>query len=152
MTDSYTDTALTRPWPRAMSQGAFADSCCEDFSLFLDAPRPRKRLTELMIKTALGKAVEVQAGAAAPREWGLKFQRSPQEVLPSADGRRARGIRMALTRLEVPGGWCGPGRLGWSRTLLHPLGISPKTALCSLIGVASGRLRESGTNKSFWYH
>ncbi|XP_038013379.1 NADPH:adrenodoxin oxidoreductase, mitochondrial isoform X1 [Motacilla alba alba] len=67
-----------------------------------DAPRPRKRLTELMIKTALEKPVEMQA-AAAPREWGLKFQRSPQEVLPSADGRRARGIRMALTRLEGSG-------------------------------------------------
>ncbi|NXO88913.1 ADRO protein, partial [Certhia brachydactyla] len=65
-----------------------------------DASRPRKRLTELMIKTALEKPVEMQAGAAAPREWGLKFQRSPQEVLPSADGKRARGIRMALTRLE----------------------------------------------------
>ncbi|KAF2980481.1 hypothetical protein EK904_006055 [Melospiza melodia maxima] len=65
-----------------------------------DASRPRKRLTELMIKTALEKPVEIQAGAAAPREWGLKFQRSPQEVLPSADGSRARGVRMALTRLE----------------------------------------------------
>ncbi|XP_066421821.1 NADPH:adrenodoxin oxidoreductase, mitochondrial isoform X2 [Molothrus aeneus] len=71
-----------------------------------DASRPRKRLTELMIKTALEKPVEMQAaaaGAAAPREWGLKFQRSPQEVLPSADGRRARGVRMALTRLEGSG-------------------------------------------------
>ncbi|NXU69977.1 ADRO protein, partial [Horornis vulcanius] len=71
-----------------------------------DAPRPRKRLTELMIKTALEKPVEMQAataGTAAPREWGLKFQRSPQEVLPSADGRRARGIRMALTCLEGSG-------------------------------------------------
>ncbi|XP_066056747.1 NADPH:adrenodoxin oxidoreductase, mitochondrial [Chamaea fasciata] len=71
-----------------------------------DAPRPRKRLTELMIKTALEKPVEMQAaaaGAAAPREWGLKFQRSPQEVLPSADGRRARGIRLALTCLEGSG-------------------------------------------------
>ncbi|OPJ88629.1 NADPH:adrenodoxin oxidoreductase, mitochondrial [Patagioenas fasciata monilis] len=69
-----------------------------------DAPRPRKRLTELMIKTALEKrekAVEVQAGA--PREWGLKFQRSPQAVLPAADGRRARGVRLALTRLEGSG-------------------------------------------------
>ncbi|XP_059720267.1 NADPH:adrenodoxin oxidoreductase, mitochondrial isoform X1 [Haemorhous mexicanus] len=71
-----------------------------------DASRPRKRLTELMIKTALEKPVEMQAAAAraaGPREWGLKFQRSPQEVLPSADGRRARGIRMALTRLEGSG-------------------------------------------------
>ncbi|XP_054026956.1 NADPH:adrenodoxin oxidoreductase, mitochondrial [Dryobates pubescens] len=70
-----------------------------------DAPRPRKRLTELMIKTALEKPVEkpVEVQAAAPREWGLKFQRSPQEVLPSADGTRVRGVRMALTRLEGSG-------------------------------------------------
>lgn len=68
-----------------------------------DASRPRKRLTDLMIKTALEKPVEVQAAAAGTREWGLKFQRSPQEVLPSADGRRARGIRMALTHLEGSG-------------------------------------------------
>lgn len=96
-----------------------------------------------MIKTALEKPVEMQAaaaGAAAPREWGLKFQRSPQEVLPSADGKRARGIRMALTCLEVLGGWCGSGRLGWSRTRLHPLGISPKLCVPYLAGVASGRL------------
>ncbi|XP_052543966.1 NADPH:adrenodoxin oxidoreductase, mitochondrial isoform X5 [Tympanuchus pallidicinctus] len=62
-----------------------------------DAPRPRKRLTELMIKTALEKPREK---AAVPRQWGLKFQRSPQEVLPTADGTRVRGVRMALTRLE----------------------------------------------------
>ncbi|KFV04600.1 hypothetical protein N340_10244, partial [Tauraco erythrolophus] len=77
-----------------------------------DAPRPRKRLTELMIKTALEKPgqkmmeMETQAAAvraAAPREWGLKFQCSPQEVLPTADGQRVRGVRMALTRLEVRG-------------------------------------------------
>ncbi|XP_025954901.2 NADPH:adrenodoxin oxidoreductase, mitochondrial isoform X1 [Dromaius novaehollandiae] len=75
-----------------------------------DAPRPRKRLTELMIKTALEKPGEkmvaarvAAAQAAAAREWGLRFQRSPQEVLPTADGRRARGVRMALTRLEGSG-------------------------------------------------
>uniref|UniRef100_A0A8C6YYK0 NADPH:adrenodoxin oxidoreductase, mitochondrial n=1 Tax=Nothoprocta perdicaria TaxID=30464 RepID=A0A8C6YYK0_NOTPE len=62
--------------------------------------RPRKRLTELMIKTALEKPAE-KTEAAAAREWGLRFQRSPQEVLPTADGTRARGVRMALTRLEV---------------------------------------------------
>ncbi|XP_040505841.2 NADPH:adrenodoxin oxidoreductase, mitochondrial isoform X8 [Gallus gallus] len=70
-----------------------------------DAPRPRKRLTELMIKTALEKHREkaVMAQAAVPRQWGLKFQRSPQEVLPTADGMRVRGVRMALTRLEGSG-------------------------------------------------
>ncbi|XP_072208189.1 NADPH:adrenodoxin oxidoreductase, mitochondrial isoform X3 [Excalfactoria chinensis] len=70
-----------------------------------DAPRPRKRLTELMIKTALEKPREkaAVAQAAVPRQWGLKFQRSPQEVLPTADGMRVRGVRMALTRLEGSG-------------------------------------------------
>jgi len=96
-----------------------------------------------MIKTALEKPGE-KTQAAAPREWGLKFQRSPQEVLPTADGRRARGVRMALTRLEVRarGGAAVAlaGLQGWSRTLLRPLGISPKPALCSLAGVAAGGL------------
>ncbi|XP_010156844.1 PREDICTED: NADPH:adrenodoxin oxidoreductase, mitochondrial [Eurypyga helias] len=69
-----------------------------------DAPRPRKRLTELMIKTALEKpGKKTVEQVAAPREWGLKFQRSPQEVLPTADGKQARGVRMALTRLEGSG-------------------------------------------------
>uniref|UniRef100_A0A8C0H9S7 NADPH:adrenodoxin oxidoreductase, mitochondrial n=1 Tax=Chelonoidis abingdonii TaxID=106734 RepID=A0A8C0H9S7_CHEAB len=68
-------------------------------------PRPRKRLTELMIKSALEKPGEKEAArwASATKEWGLKFQRSPLEVLPAADGKQARGIRMAVTRLEGSG-------------------------------------------------
>lgn len=56
-----------------------------------------------MVKTALEKPREKAAmvQAAIPRLWGLKFQRSPQEVLPTPDGTRVRGVRMALTRLEV---------------------------------------------------
>lgn len=77
-----------------------------------------------MIKTALEKpgekAVEVQAGA--PREWGLKFQRSPQAVLPTTDGRRARGVRLALTHLEV---WTGSWRAGMAQDVPQPLEISP---------------------------
>lgn len=96
-----------------------------------------------MIKTALEKPGEktVEVQAAAPREWGLKFQRSPQEMLPSADGTRVRGVRLALTRLEV---WacggagvalaglqaCGAGHI----PSLQPLGISPRTFLRSLAG------------------
>lgn len=87
----------------------------------------------------------MEAQAGAPREWGLKFQRSPQEVLPTADGRRARGIRMALTRLEVR----ARGRAGMALSRaagmeqdtaasLQPLGVSPKTALCSLAGWSGG--------------
>ncbi|XP_030390341.1 NADPH:adrenodoxin oxidoreductase, mitochondrial isoform X2 [Gopherus evgoodei] len=70
-----------------------------------DIPRPRKRLTELMIKSAREKPGEKEAAlwASATKEWGLKFQRSPLEVLPATDGKQARGIRMAVTRLEGSG-------------------------------------------------
>ncbi|XP_060107913.1 NADPH:adrenodoxin oxidoreductase, mitochondrial isoform X2 [Heteronotia binoei] len=70
-----------------------------------DVPRPRRRLTELMAKTALEEPGEEVAGhwASASREWSLKFLRSPLEVLPATDGKRARGIRMAVTRLKGSG-------------------------------------------------
>ncbi|XP_054832907.1 NADPH:adrenodoxin oxidoreductase, mitochondrial [Eublepharis macularius] len=70
-----------------------------------DVPRPRRRLTELMVKTALEEPGEEVAGrwASASREWSLKFLRSPLEVLPATDGKRARAIRMAVTRLEGSG-------------------------------------------------
>ncbi|XP_077184002.1 NADPH:adrenodoxin oxidoreductase, mitochondrial isoform X3 [Paroedura picta] len=70
-----------------------------------DVPRPRRRLTELMAKTALDEPGEEVAGrwASASREWSLKFLRSPLEVLPATDGKRARGIRMAVTRLKGSG-------------------------------------------------
>ncbi|XP_034645984.1 NADPH:adrenodoxin oxidoreductase, mitochondrial isoform X2 [Trachemys scripta elegans] len=70
-----------------------------------DVPRPRKRLTELMVKSALEKPGEKEASrwASATKEWGLKFRRSPLEVLSAADGKQARGIRIAVTRLEGSG-------------------------------------------------
>ncbi|XP_053904340.1 NADPH:adrenodoxin oxidoreductase, mitochondrial isoform X1 [Malaclemys terrapin pileata] len=70
-----------------------------------DVPRPRKRLTELMVKSALEKPGEKEASrwASATKEWGLKFRRSPLEVLSTADGKQARGIRIAVTRLEGSG-------------------------------------------------
>uniref|UniRef100_A0A4W4HHD6 NADPH:adrenodoxin oxidoreductase, mitochondrial n=1 Tax=Electrophorus electricus TaxID=8005 RepID=A0A4W4HHD6_ELEEL len=49
-----------------------------------DLPRPRKRLTELMIKT-------------------LKMEDGGQEVLPGADGKRVAGIRLAVKKLEGSG-------------------------------------------------
>ncbi|XP_048448489.1 NADPH:adrenodoxin oxidoreductase, mitochondrial-like [Rhincodon typus] len=67
-----------------------------------DLPRPRKRLTELMIKTALekssGKEAEYQAAAA--KEWGLQFLRSPLEIIPSNDGKRVAGIRLSVNKVE----------------------------------------------------
>ncbi|XP_030683694.1 NADPH:adrenodoxin oxidoreductase, mitochondrial isoform X4 [Nomascus leucogenys] len=68
-----------------------------------EVPRPRKRLTELLLRTATEKPGPEEAArqASASRAWGLRFFRSPQQVLPSPDGRRAAGVRLAVTRLEV---------------------------------------------------
>uniref|UniRef100_A0A2K5VSV4 NADPH:adrenodoxin oxidoreductase, mitochondrial n=1 Tax=Macaca fascicularis TaxID=9541 RepID=A0A2K5VSV4_MACFA len=69
-----------------------------------EVPRPRKRLTELLLRTATEKPGPEEAArwASASRAWGLRFFRSPQQVLPSPDGRRA-GVRLAVTRLEGVG-------------------------------------------------
>ncbi|XP_017740311.1 PREDICTED: NADPH:adrenodoxin oxidoreductase, mitochondrial isoform X11 [Rhinopithecus bieti] len=70
-----------------------------------EVPRPRKRLTELLLRAATEKPGPEQAARRAPasRAWGLRFFRSPQQVLPSPDGRRAAGVRLAVTRLEGVG-------------------------------------------------
>ncbi|XP_011897970.1 PREDICTED: NADPH:adrenodoxin oxidoreductase, mitochondrial isoform X5 [Cercocebus atys] len=70
-----------------------------------EVPRPRKRLTELLLRTATEKPGPEEAArrASASRAWGLRFFRSPQQVLPSPDGRRAAGVRLAVTRLEGVG-------------------------------------------------
>lgn len=71
--------------------------------LLTDVPRPRKRLTELLLRTATEKpgVEEAARQALASRAWGLRFFRSPQQVLPTPDSRRVAGIRLAVTRLEV---------------------------------------------------
>ncbi|XP_037596936.1 NADPH:adrenodoxin oxidoreductase, mitochondrial isoform X4 [Cebus imitator] len=70
-----------------------------------EVPRPRKRLTELLLRTAMEKPGPEEAArwASASRAWGLRFFRSPQQVLPSPDGRGAAGVRLAVTRLEGVG-------------------------------------------------
>uniref|UniRef100_A0A8C9E9Y5 NADPH:adrenodoxin oxidoreductase, mitochondrial n=1 Tax=Phocoena sinus TaxID=42100 RepID=A0A8C9E9Y5_PHOSS len=71
----------------------------------IKVPRPRKRLMELLLRAAMEKpgVAEAARRASASRAWGLRFFRSPQQVLPSPDGRRAAGIRLAVTRLEGVG-------------------------------------------------
>uniref|UniRef100_A0AAY3ZZ23 NADPH:adrenodoxin oxidoreductase, mitochondrial n=1 Tax=Denticeps clupeoides TaxID=299321 RepID=A0AAY3ZZ23_9TELE len=64
-----------------------------------DLPRPRKRLTELIMKTLN----EDHRGRQGVKRWGFRFFRSPLEVLPSADGSRASGIRLAVNKLEGVG-------------------------------------------------
>ncbi|KAF5919467.1 hypothetical protein HPG69_006067 [Diceros bicornis minor] len=70
-----------------------------------EVPRPRKRLTELLLRTATEKPGMEEAArqASASRTWGLRFFRSPQQVLPSPNGRQVAGIRLAVTRLEGAG-------------------------------------------------
>ncbi|XP_051889080.1 NADPH:adrenodoxin oxidoreductase, mitochondrial [Pristis pectinata] len=67
-----------------------------------DLPRPRKRLTELMIKAALemSSAKEAELRAAATKEWCLRFLRSPLEIIPCKDGKRVGGILLSVTKLE----------------------------------------------------
>lgn len=64
-------------------------------------PRPRKRLMELLAKTALDEPDPklASAYASAEREWSLRFLRSPVEVL-SSDGQRVSGLRLVKNRLE----------------------------------------------------
>uniref|UniRef100_A0A672R960 Ferredoxin reductase n=1 Tax=Sinocyclocheilus grahami TaxID=75366 RepID=A0A672R960_SINGR len=62
----------------------------------IKSKRPRKRLTELMMK-----AVKDGRNEKAEKCWGFRFFRSPVEVLAGADGKRAAGIRLALNKLEV---------------------------------------------------
>uniref|UniRef100_A0A3B5A873 NADPH:adrenodoxin oxidoreductase, mitochondrial n=1 Tax=Stegastes partitus TaxID=144197 RepID=A0A3B5A873_9TELE len=68
-----------------------------------DLPRPRKRLTELMLKTALEKPgeKEQERRIKASRIWGFRFFRSPVEVL--ANHNRVAGIRLAVNKLEGEG-------------------------------------------------
>uniref|UniRef100_A0A8C3GB55 NADPH:adrenodoxin oxidoreductase, mitochondrial n=1 Tax=Cyclopterus lumpus TaxID=8103 RepID=A0A8C3GB55_CYCLU len=70
-----------------------------------DLPRPRKRLTELMLKTALevpGEK-EQQRRSEASHAWGFRFFRSPVEILADPERSRTAGIRLAVNRLEGSG-------------------------------------------------
>ncbi|KAM9426570.1 NADPH:adrenodoxin oxidoreductase, mitochondrial [Pholidichthys leucotaenia] len=70
-----------------------------------DLPRPRKRLTELQLKTALESPgeKEQERRAQASRSWGFRFFRSPVEVLPDPHANRVAGVRLAINRLEGSG-------------------------------------------------
>ncbi|XP_041672533.1 NADPH:adrenodoxin oxidoreductase, mitochondrial [Cheilinus undulatus] len=70
-----------------------------------DLPRPRKRLTELMLKTALeipGEKEQEKRNKAS-RSWGFRFFRSPVEILADPDHLKTAGIRLAVNRLEGSG-------------------------------------------------
>ncbi|XP_063608887.1 NADPH:adrenodoxin oxidoreductase, mitochondrial-like [Penaeus indicus] len=68
-------------------------------------PRPRKRLLELLAKTALDAPAPALASAwaSAQKEWRLRFLLSPVEVLAGADGQTLSGLKLAHNRLEGDG-------------------------------------------------
>ncbi|MEE6522039.1 hypothetical protein FKM82_020434 [Ascaphus truei] len=123
-----------------------------------DLPRPRKRLTELLVKSALREPGEKDAAhwAQAERQWGLRFLRSPQAVLSSEDGSRAAGVRLSVTKLEgtgeaavaVPTGRVEdiPCGLIFSSIGYRSLPISPALPFLARQGVIAnsmGRVQES---------
>ncbi|XP_044035271.1 NADPH:adrenodoxin oxidoreductase, mitochondrial isoform X2 [Siniperca chuatsi] len=70
-----------------------------------DVPRPRKRLTELMLKTALeipGEKEQERRNKAS-RIWAFRFFRSPIEILADPDHSRTAGLRLAVSKLEGSG-------------------------------------------------
>ncbi|CAG5910960.1 unnamed protein product [Menidia menidia] len=73
-------------------------------------PRPRKRLTELMLKTALEVPGETEQERRrnASRSWGFRFFRSPVEVLAEPNHNRVAGIRLAVNQLEGSGDGAQP--------------------------------------------
>lgn len=78
-----------------------ADMLLSDFEdigeTLKDLPRPRKRLTELLIKAMN------ERNDKAEKSWSFRFCRSPVEVLAASDGKRAAGIRLAVNKLEGSG-------------------------------------------------
>ncbi|KAI3365430.1 hypothetical protein L3Q82_010515 [Scortum barcoo] len=70
-----------------------------------DVQRPRKRLTELMLKTALETPAEKEQERRnkASRAWSFRFFRSPVEILSDPNRNRVAGIRLAVNQLEGSG-------------------------------------------------
>ncbi|TRY77055.1 hypothetical protein TCAL_13814 [Tigriopus californicus] len=65
--------------------------------------RPRKRLTELMLKTALTPPTEKQLklwGPAPPKSWELRLLRSPLAILGSDSS--VSGVQLGVNRLDGP--------------------------------------------------
>jgi adrenodoxin-NADP+ reductase len=70
-------------------------------SYIAELPRPRRRITELMLNTAYSS--EESTDRDGGKEWGLSFLRSPVEILPSTTTDRVSSIRLEINRLE--GSW-----------------------------------------------
>lgn len=67
-----------------------------------EIPRARKRLTELMVRTALDEPDPEDSArwANARKEFHLKFLRSPSKFLPNSDSSGVKAVQFDINRLE----------------------------------------------------
>ncbi|RXG68033.1 NADPH:adrenodoxin oxidoreductase, mitochondrial [Armadillidium vulgare] len=77
----------------------------EDFehlsSLLPDAPRQKKRLWDLLYKTSCRpSADQLEKWNKASRNWGLRFQLSPSQILPNENNTGVSGIKCTINRIE----------------------------------------------------
>jgi len=80
-----------------------------------DVPRGRKRMMELMMKTALDTAVDpVRAKrlSEASREWRLVFLRSPNRLISAKNSGRVSAVQFAVNYLEVR---CSVNSVYWNQ-------------------------------------
>ncbi|XP_068614279.1 NADPH:adrenodoxin oxidoreductase, mitochondrial-like [Brachionichthys hirsutus] len=84
-------------------------------------PRPRKRLTELLLKVA---GEEQERRNEASHIWSFRFFRSPVEILSNPENDRTAGIRLAVNRLEGSGEGARAVRTGEVEDLACGLVIS----------------------------
>ena len=65
--------------------------------------RPRKRLTELLVKTALDKPTDkqIELWAKGTKQWHLKLLRTPLEIIPNSDNPKTVGkIKLGINKLS----------------------------------------------------
>jgi adrenodoxin-NADP+ reductase len=66
-------------------------------SLLSELPRPRRRITELMLSVAENRGDKRPAGG---KEWGLSFLRSPVEIVLSPTTGRLDSLRLEINKLQ----------------------------------------------------
>jgi len=69
-----------------------------------EIPRGRKRMMELMMKTALNTAVDpvqIKKLSQTNKEWHLMFLRSPNKFYAEKNSSRVGAVRFTTNRLEV---------------------------------------------------
>ncbi|CAI8055101.1 NADPH:adrenodoxin oxidoreductase, mitochondrial [Geodia barretti] len=66
-------------------------------SLLSELPRPRRRITELMLSVAENRGDKRPAGG---KEWGLSFLRSPVEIVSSPTTGRLDSLRLEINKLQ----------------------------------------------------